>query len=253
MSSSPILSSTSLSELHGFLRRLALGLVRDEQAAEDVVQQVWLSVLERDEAADRVGRGWLARAVRHLAINRLVAERRRARREASVPGGEASDPAELERRLETQTQVLAAVRRLSEPLRGVILLRYYDGLGPEAIARRLGLPLPTVKTRLARARELLRADLGRRLGGPDAWPLAVLFLPGRQAARVGSSAGLSGAAHTLLGAMAMSAMGKLAVGVALVAVGALFLWGPFRGGAPDGLSPDVEAPASARSRGHAGR
>ena len=67
----------------GFLRRLARSLVRDEHAAEDLVQQAWLSALEkppRPGTAPGTVRAWLSRIVRNRAISqhREAARRRLA-------------------------------------------------------------------------------------------------------------------------------------------------------------------------------
>ena len=55
--------------------------------------------------------------------------------------------------------IRAAVAELSEPLKEVVLLRYFEGLQQDEIAQTLALPLGTVKSRLNYA----RADLARRL------------------------------------------------------------------------------------------
>ena len=61
--------------------------------------------------------------------------------------------------------VVEAVARLDEPYRAAILLRYFEGLAPAAIAARTGTPLRTVHTRLYRALARLRTELDRAHGG----------------------------------------------------------------------------------------
>ena len=153
---------TALPELQAFLTRLARGLVRDEHLAEDLVQEAWVASLT---AGGGQKAGWFARALRHLAINRREGERHRRDREARVARREAVGPTDVDTQLDHQTRVLEAVRRLPKPQRTVLFLRYYHDFGPTAIGRQLGEPVATVKARLARARELLRADLDRGLGG----------------------------------------------------------------------------------------
>src|SRR5262249_55671586 len=66
--------------------------------------------------------------------------------------------------------------------REVVLLRYFEDLPPRAIARRLGLPVETVKTRQKRALAQLRARLQPR------WP-AVLWFASRPLTKVAGAAG----------------------------------------------------------------
>ena len=55
--------------------------------------------------------------------------------------------------------MVAAVLALAEPYRSAVLLRYYEELPPRAIARRLGVPVETVRTRVKRGVELIRMRL----------------------------------------------------------------------------------------------
>ena len=60
--------------------------------------------------------------------------------------------------------IRAAVAELSEPLKEVVLLRYFEGLQIEEIATTLALPLGTVKSRLNYARAVLARRLAKPLG-----------------------------------------------------------------------------------------
>jgi hypothetical protein len=66
------------------------------------------------------------------------------------------------------------VLALEEPYRETVLLRYFENLPPRAIARRLAVPVETVRTRLKRALETLRARLDRDYGARGAWSLALV-------------------------------------------------------------------------------
>ena len=161
-----------------FLRRLARALVTDEHAADDLVQDTWTAALERLPAEGsqmRSLRGWLATVLRNRARNeRRRALRRQAREErVAQPENPASDP-ETEGKLEAQAAVLELVRALREPYRTVIFLRYYEDLTPTQIAARLELPLKTIKTRLTRARALLRERMDARYGNRRAEWLGAL-------------------------------------------------------------------------------
>jgi RNA polymerase sigma-70 factor (ECF subfamily) len=176
-----------------FLRRLARGLVGDAELAEDVVQEAELRALAHgSEKADP--RAWLVTVTRRIALNlRRAASRRTAHedeaRARTSTRGE-PEPPEVLAGLELQHEVLAAVRALEEPYRAVVWLRYYEGLKPQAIAARLGVPVATVKTRLRRALERLRGELDDRNGGRrEAWAVALAPLASRAAAVAGVTAG----------------------------------------------------------------
>ena len=158
-----------------FLRSIARGLLLDEDRAEDVVQETCVRALERPPRKLGAARAWLARVARNAALDlrrreslRSDVERRAARPEAV----EAE-----ERDLELQQQVVEAVRRLEPPYRTAVYLRYFRNLSPGDIARELEVPVATVKTRLRRGLEALRAELDRKHGGDRRqWSVALLAL-----------------------------------------------------------------------------
>ncbi len=158
-----------------FLRAIARGLLVDEDRAEDVVQETCVRALERPPRKLGAARAWLARVARNAALDlrrreslRSDVERRAARPEAV----EAE-----ERDLELQQQVVEAVRRLDPPYRTAVYLRYFRNLSPGDIVRELEVPVATVKTRLRRGLEALRAELDRKHGGDRRqWSMALLAL-----------------------------------------------------------------------------
>src|SRR5882672_4489759 len=159
-----------------WVRALALRLCSDGQAADDVEQDTWLAVL-RGRGRPNEPRKWLAGVVRHLARRARREDIERIEREAaSASASEMPAPETLLAHAELQRKVIAAVAALQEPYRTVVLLRYYEGLEPDAIARRLALPGSTVRNRLARALGQLRERLDREYdGGRGAW--SVLLAP----------------------------------------------------------------------------
>jgi len=176
----------------GFLRELAVRLVADPQSADDIVQDTWVAALERPTAVRTSARGWLAAVARNAARMRRRSGARRSRRERQVARPEAiPSPADLVERERTRRLVLSAVLRLEEPYRSTVILRFYDSLPPRAVARRLGVPVETVRTRTRRALERMRQDLDRRHESRRAWSaLLVPFLsPGPGAS---ASAALGG-------------------------------------------------------------
>jgi RNA polymerase sigma factor (sigma-70 family) len=164
----------------GWMRDLALSLLTDPAAADDIVQEACLAALARPPSADRPLEPWLARVVRNFAWKRRRREARRAvhEREAfveePVPGPEAT----LER-IELQRTVLAAVAAIPEPFRTTVVERYLQGRSSADIARSLDLPEGTVRWRLKRGLDELRERLDTRFGAREAWSvlLAPLALP----------------------------------------------------------------------------
>ena len=149
--------------VHGpFLRRLAHSLLDDAAAADDVLQQTWLTALEKRPRDPGALRGWLASITRNLAREGGRRNARRRAWEAGAARPEAlPDTQEIVERESVRRQVVEAVLALDEPYRSAILLRFYEELPPRRIAERLGVPVETVRTRLKRG----LAQLGRRLDG----------------------------------------------------------------------------------------
>ena len=159
----------ALEALYDRHHRLALALARrmlaDEQAAEDVVQDVFLAVWRR--AADyRPERGavktWLLAMVHHRAIDRL------RQRQSARAGGEVDDTLE-DRRVAPVwqqafeqlrgEQISAALAALPDEQRETIELAYFGGKSQSEIAELLGVPFGTVKGRCRLALEKLRGLL----------------------------------------------------------------------------------------------
>ena len=160
---------------HGpWLRALARSLVRDPSRADDLVQQAWLKALERPPAPCSSARGWFATVLRNFARQEHRAESRRATREQLATTGA---PEALGVTLELAQQLAQAVGALDEPYRSTIFRRYYESLAPRRIAALDGVPLKTVKSRLARGLEKLRERLDREHDGDrGAWVAACLPL-----------------------------------------------------------------------------
>lgn len=130
------------------LLHLALTRVNCAADAEDVVQEVFLKLLTahpcfRDGDHERA---WLIRAT----INRAIDLRRSAASKA-IPLENAEETAAPE-----PLQLLSAVQALPEKYSTVIHLYYYEGYNIWEIAKLLGLPAPTVGTRLSRGRAKLK-------------------------------------------------------------------------------------------------
>jgi RNA polymerase sigma-70 factor (ECF subfamily) len=145
------------------LFRVAHSILRSQTEAEDVVQDVFVRVLEhrRTLAGVRDMRVWLVRIAWNLAIDR----RRRKRPEqmdemfarslvaSSVPADKALDEAQQIK------MVLSELERLPKAERNVLLLSAIDELGTAEMAEVLGRSESAVRALLFRARARLRARL----------------------------------------------------------------------------------------------
>jgi RNA polymerase sigma-70 factor (ECF subfamily) len=170
------------------LYRIARGVIRDDFEAEDVVQEAYVQAFLhlgsfRGESSLST---WLSR----ITINEALGRHRRRRRVQAVrcvPGGtteaeiirfpgsaEVEDP----ERAMAQRQILRLVEQatddLPEGFRSVFVARVIEGMSVEETAELLGLRPQTVKTRLHRARGLVRKELQAKIGPIllDAFPFA---------------------------------------------------------------------------------
>jgi RNA polymerase sigma-70 factor (ECF subfamily) len=135
-------------------------ILRDDERAEDATQEALVAAW-RDLSALRdpdLFEAWLHR----LLVRACYREARRERRHGLIAARvEMIDPVEMDRSgsLADRDQLEAGFRRLDTDQRTLIVLTYYLGLEPLEAARALGLPHGTVKSRLHRARQALRAAL----------------------------------------------------------------------------------------------
>src|SRR5262245_27591152 len=223
-----------------FVRAVARRLLADEHRVDDVVQQTWLAAWMRAPGEPRSLRAWLATVARNFARDARRGDARRADRERAASRPEAVPPVErLLEREAARRRVGDAVAALEEPYRSTLLLRFLDALPPPATARRAGVPVETVKTRLKRGLDLVRARLDAQHGGDRrTWALALAPIAALPAAS-GAGAAAAHALERAWEAAAMTTKAKLGW-VALALVGATALWVGIDG-ALGGASGDAES------------
>lgn len=149
-----------------WVRRLARGLVRDPATADDVEQETWLAILK--QPGRRLGqmRAWTTAVARARAVDeRRSRERREARERYAARDELQPSVAELSARAEQQKKLVELVMELDEKYREVVLRHYFQDQRLDEIAEAAGLPPTTVRTRLARALEMLRDKLDRSSRG----------------------------------------------------------------------------------------
>jgi RNA polymerase sigma-70 factor, ECF subfamily len=143
------------------LRRFARALARDVHDADDLVQLAVERALTRAAQLrpDAPLAAWMYGIVRHAWIDEQRARGRRGRTLApDAAGADIADPAQGE-----QAETLAvqeALARLPEEQRSAVALVLIEGLSYKEAAHVMEVPIGTLTSRLARAREALQAMLG---------------------------------------------------------------------------------------------
>ncbi len=156
------------------LYRIALAYLRQREDALDVVQEAFVRAFLAAPRWDGTAAGpWLSRITVNLAIDRWRRNRRRADtftplqdgdHTASLADGRPAPDRQVHAR-ERGEWLSAALGRLPERQRAVVVLRHYQELSLEEIAHTLDMSLGTVKSSLHRALQRLRLSLA---GGSEA-------------------------------------------------------------------------------------
>lgn len=155
-----------------WLQALAARLVRDPHLADDAVQETLVAALERRPRAAGSLRAWLGAILRNALRQEWRGRARRARREVQArPARSERSTLEVVEELSLHRRLVERVQALDEPYRTAVVLRYLRGRAVAEIARELGVPPKTVRTRLERALDQLRERLG---ADREAW-LVLLF------------------------------------------------------------------------------
>lgn len=169
------------------LFRLARGILRNDAEAEDVVQDTYVRAFTHLEQfrGDSSLSTWLSRIAMNEALGLLRRQRpgvewstlEQSASQAQVipfPLASPDDPEKSMAQREIQHVVEHAIDELPEPFRLVFITRVIEGMNVEETADILGLKPETVKTRLYRARNLLRNNVERKIGPVvmDAFPFA---------------------------------------------------------------------------------
>ncbi|MCL5288692.1 MAG: RNA polymerase sigma factor [Acidobacteria bacterium] len=141
--------------------RVALGVLRNRDDAEEVAQEAFLRAYQSfSRLRDRERfRAWLVRITWRLALDRIRAARRRVARETSVMMDELNSPErtveDIRASREFQQRLARAMDELPEKLRVVLVLSAIEGHDTREVGLLLDLPEGTVKSRLFHARKKL--------------------------------------------------------------------------------------------------
>ena len=153
---------------------MSYSILRDYSAAEDVTQEVFVSLWMRAGRFDP-DRGVFRHWFLHLAHNRVIDEVRRRRRASLHSSDHAPDEPglALESTASTADQAITSVmfgaatealRSLPEEQRTAVIMAYLEGATQQEIARRTNVPLGTVKTRLRLGLIKLRQRMSQPAG-----------------------------------------------------------------------------------------
>ena len=155
-----------LTLLRNGLRIMAVRALRDDDLAEDVVQEVLLRALRGVQphvAADPVRLGaYVGGIARHVIADVIRARARRAAVLPAVPTTNASALDELVT-AESMADVAYGMRQLRARDREILLASYYEDLSPAEIAERTGVPVVNVRKQKSRALERLRSVIASRI------------------------------------------------------------------------------------------
>lgn len=183
MADQPNLDGEALAAHASFVRSLARRLIRDEHEAEDLAQETVLRTLEKGPERAEALPAWMTAVGRNLTFKGLrTASRRRAREEDTARRESLEGAGEQYHRENALQGVVKAVMSLPEHYRQVILLRFFEDLPPRKIAKRTGENIETVRTRLNRAKALLKEKLDKEWGDRDKWIQGLVVLVGRREA-----------------------------------------------------------------------
>jgi RNA polymerase sigma-70 factor (ECF subfamily) len=160
------------------LFRIARSIIRDDNEAEDVVQEAYVRAftkLAEFRGESSLGT-WLSRIVMNEALGRVRRQQSapiRISLESLKPGGEVIafpltskllDPERTMAQNEIRLILERTIDDLPEAFRVVLMARMIEEMSVEETAELLGLRPQTVKTRLHRAKRLLRASLEKQIG-----------------------------------------------------------------------------------------
>jgi RNA polymerase sigma-70 factor (ECF subfamily) len=138
---------------------IALRVLQDAAAAEDILQDIFLQLWRKPDAFDS-SRGslgaWLAVIARHRAIDRLRQRRPETDIEEVVIAGGTDLRDETERSLVIE-KVRAVLGEMNQDQRKALEMAYFQGLTHTEIAEKTGEPLGTIKTRIRSGLQMLRA------------------------------------------------------------------------------------------------
>lgn len=141
--------------------RVAYSVLRNREDAEDAAQETYIRLMRQDVSKIDDPRLWLARVAWRVAIDRVRKHKHASLDEEGMPEfadlRQGADDALLE--AELQAKVETMIEALPTKLREVVRLSTVQEMTSADVAQVLGIPEGTVRTRMSRARDILREKL----------------------------------------------------------------------------------------------
>ena len=140
------------------LARFCTMLCRDGEKGTDLAQDTFLKALEHAEElaplSEEQQRAWLYRTAKNLFLDEMRRNTRFLNRQQMLYEGEGYEESGY-----TQTEVSLLLLRLPPDVRTMFRMRYLEGYSAAELAEIFHMPSATVRTKLARARQLLKKEL----------------------------------------------------------------------------------------------
>lgn len=156
------------------VHNLAMRIARNQEDAEEIIQDVFITVFRKINKFE--GKSAFSSWLYRITVNTAFMKLRKRKQTIAVSledinpsvkeswvseRRDASDIGYMTSRHELQQELEAAISRLPEEYRAIFILRDVDGLSNEEVGEVLTLSVPAVKSRLHRARLMLRKKLQR--------------------------------------------------------------------------------------------
>ena len=151
---------THFKRLHAY----AFTILRDEIQAEEMVQQVFFKLWERNENLSLIGSvsSYLYRAVHNESLNYIKHQKVRSNHQLNVAysmKNEVEHPAKKIMAGELEKKIHSALNELPEQCRTIFQMSRFDELKYREIADKLGISIKTVESQMSKALRLLRVKL----------------------------------------------------------------------------------------------
>lgn len=157
------------------LCHFAYSIIKDQEAAKDIVQEVFVRYWKGNEAFDEFNKlkGWLYQSTRNRCLNELRSRQRSTSHHSAYPSQEISENNILSAivKAETLASIYSVISELPEQMRNVFEMHYLEGMPIREIAAKLGITSKTVSNHRYNALSILRAKLAN-----DAEAFVLLWL-----------------------------------------------------------------------------
>lgn len=202
-----------------WVRRLARSILRDNDGADEVVQEAWIRASKSPPRRGPSERAWLARVVRNLASDRRRAEARRRDHETVAARKSLIDEGARPGESQKQREMIERwVHELRAPYRATMLRHWLEDVPVAVIAAADGVPEATVRTRLRRGAALVRERAELESGGHGMqWLAVVAQAPGvKLLGARGAAVGVTALSSLVWRGSPITKFLKLAAALALV-------------------------------------